>query len=150
VLNQAALVRRLIFIPTRNAHERFFFVGIDPPQLRGGYFTIINLKDNSYGRSQTGLRTIFGAAFCGSSDWRRCQSAKFPNDPRNPKAQRRLLELEAEIAIPDASWEKLSPHYNEFDSHWLAAVSDTNRDVGFRRHSTAQRETYNKLDRTSF
>ena len=72
--------------------------------------------------------------FRGSSDWRRCQSAKFPNDPRNPKAQRRLLELEAEIAIPDSSWEKLSPHYNEFDSHWLAAVSDTNRDVGFRRH----------------
>ena len=42
--------------------------------------------------------------------------------------------MEAEISIPDSSWEKLSPHYNEFDSHWLAAVSDTNRDVGFRRH----------------
>src|SRR3981189_2091425 len=72
--------------------------------------------------------------FRGSSDWRRCQSAKFPNDPRNPKAQRRLLELEAEIAIPASSLETLSPHYNEFDTHWLAAVSDTNRDVGFRRH----------------
>ena len=72
--------------------------------------------------------------FRGSSDWRRCQSAKFPNDPRNPKAQRRLFELASEVDIPDHIWTSIAPHYNEFDSHWLAAVSDTNRDVGFRRH----------------
>jgi hypothetical protein len=72
--------------------------------------------------------------FRGSSDWRRCQSAKFPNDPRNPKAQRRLLELASEVDIPDHLWTSIAPYYNETESHWLAAVSDTNRDVGFRRH----------------
>lgn len=72
--------------------------------------------------------------FRGSSDWRRCQSAKFPNDPRNPKAQRRLLELASEVNISDHTWTSLAPYYDENDGHWLAAVSDTNRDVGFRRH----------------
>jgi len=40
-----------------------FALQFDPSQFRGGYFTIINLEDNSYGRSQTSLRKIFGAAF---------------------------------------------------------------------------------------
>jgi hypothetical protein len=39
--------------------------------------------------------------FRGASDWRRCQSAKFPNDPRNQKAQQRLLELVPMIAGPE-------------------------------------------------
>jgi hypothetical protein len=65
--------------------------------------------------------------FRGSSDWRRCQSAKFPNDPRNPKAQRRLLELESAVDIPDHIWASIALYYNENDRHWLAVVSDTNR-----------------------
>jgi hypothetical protein len=75
--------------------------------------------------------------FRGSSDWRRCQSAKFPNDTRNPKAQRRLLELEAEIAIPDGKrvsrWNPCGIPTNENPSpppegppasweHWSAVV----------------------------
>jgi hypothetical protein len=72
--------------------------------------------------------------FRGSSAWRRCQGAKFPNDPRNQKAQQRLLELATEIDISDRLFDHVVKHYNETDSRWLAAVSDTNRDVGFRRH----------------
>jgi hypothetical protein len=69
----------------------------------------------------------------GSSDWRRAQGTKF-NDARNDKASQRLLELESSIEIPDAIWNDIAPYYNENDSRWLAAVSDTNRDIGFRRH----------------
>jgi hypothetical protein len=69
-----------------------------------------------------------------SSDWRRCQSAKFLNDSRNPKAQRRLLELASEVDISDHAWSSIASYYDENDDHWLAAVSDTNRDIGFRRH----------------
>jgi hypothetical protein len=70
----------------------------------------------------------------GSSDWRRAQGTKFPEDRRNDKASERLLELESSIDIPDTVWNQIAPFYNECDSRWLAAVSDTNRDIGFRRH----------------
>jgi hypothetical protein len=72
--------------------------------------------------------------FRGASDWRRCQSAKFRHDPRNMKAQQRLLELASEVNLTDKLWQHVIPHYNENDARWLAAVSDTNRDVGFRKH----------------
>jgi hypothetical protein len=45
-----------------------------------------------------------------------------------------LLELESGIDISDALWDKLSPYYDESDTRWLTAVSETNRDVGFRKH----------------
>jgi hypothetical protein len=70
----------------------------------------------------------------GSSDWRRAQGTKFPADTRNDKASVRLLELESLIEIPDLIWTSIAPYYDESDSRWLAAVSDTNRDIGFRRH----------------
>jgi hypothetical protein len=38
------------------------------------------------------------------------------------------------IEIPDLIWTAIAPYYNECDSRWLAAVSDTNRDIGFKRH----------------
>jgi hypothetical protein len=70
----------------------------------------------------------------GSSDWRRAQGTNFPADTRNDKASLRLLELESLIEIPDSIWTAIAPYYNESDTRWLAAVSDTNRDIGFRRH----------------
>jgi hypothetical protein len=72
--------------------------------------------------------------FISSSAWRRIKAKNFPDDPRNTKAAQRLLELESQIEIPDDVWDKIAPYYNESDSHFLAAVTDTNRDVGFRRH----------------
>jgi hypothetical protein len=70
----------------------------------------------------------------GSSDWRRAQGTKFPADTRNDEASLRLLELESLIEISDLIWTAIAPYYNENDSRWLAAVSDTNRNIGFRRH----------------
>jgi hypothetical protein len=70
----------------------------------------------------------------GSSDWRRSQGTKFPNDPRNDQASIQLLELVSSIDIPDTVWFEIAPYYNESNSRWLTAVSDTNRDIGFRRH----------------
>jgi hypothetical protein len=72
--------------------------------------------------------------FISSSAWRQVKHKNFPDDPRNSRAAQRLLELESQIKIPDNVWEKIAPYYNESDRHFLAAVTDTNRDVGFRRH----------------
>ena len=70
----------------------------------------------------------------GSSDWRRAQGTQFPADTRNDKASQRWLELKSLIEISDTVWTAIAAYYNESDSRWLAAVSDTNRDIGFRWH----------------
>jgi hypothetical protein len=72
--------------------------------------------------------------FIGSSAWRRIKAKNFPDDPRNARAAQRLLELESQIEIPDDMWEKIEPFYNESDSHFLGAVTDTNRDIGFKKN----------------
>jgi hypothetical protein len=72
--------------------------------------------------------------FIGSSAWRRIKAKTFPDDPRNARAAQGLLELESQIEILDDVWEKLEPFYNESDSHFLAAVTDTNRDIGFKKN----------------
>jgi len=43
-----------------------------------------------------------------------------------------LPELESQIVIPDNVWEKLAPLVS--DLACLAAISETNRDVAFRKH----------------
>jgi hypothetical protein len=48
------------------------------------------------------------------------------------KAKARLLELESEIDISDAKWEQLEPIVQ--GNKFLTAISETNRDVGFRTH----------------
>jgi hypothetical protein len=40
--------------------------------------------------------------------------------------------LESQIVIPDDVWEKIKPLVS--DPICLAAISETNRDVGFRKH----------------
>lgn len=76
----------------------------------------------------------FATRFSTNSTWRIGQFIKFPSDARNELAVQQLLELKSEIAISDAMWDKLSPHYNETDARWCAAVSKANGDVGFRKH----------------
>jgi hypothetical protein len=73
-------------------------------------------------------RCIYG------SSWRQTKQKDFPNDPRNGRAAQRWLELESQIEIPDHLWEKIKPHYDETSSNFLVAVTDTNREVGFKRH----------------
>ncbi|MBR1204489.1 MULTISPECIES: hypothetical protein [unclassified Bradyrhizobium] len=72
--------------------------------------------------------------FIGTSSWRQVKQKNFPQDPRNDRAAQRLLELESQIEITDQMWERIAPFYNESDSHFLAAVTDANRDVCFRTH----------------
>ena len=67
-----------------------------------------------------------------SANWRSGQAKRFSHDVRNAKAAQRLLELESEIVIADNLWEALAPLVS--DAACLAAISETNRDVGFRKH----------------
>ncbi len=67
-----------------------------------------------------------------SSNWRDAKAKRFTHDVRNADAAKRLLELESEIAIPDNVWTQLEPLVS--DPACLAAVSETNRDVAFRKH----------------
>jgi hypothetical protein len=69
-----------------------------------------------------------------SSNWRKAQAKRFPHDARNAEAATRLLELESEIVVPDDAWALIEPHFNGGDARYLAAVTETNREVGFRRH----------------
>jgi hypothetical protein len=81
-------------------------------------------------------KTVFAGTlsdqFRTSSNWRKAQAKRFTHDTRNAKAAQRLLELESQIVIPDNVWETLEQLVS--DSACLAAISETNRDVGFRKH----------------
>ena len=67
-----------------------------------------------------------------SADWRDRQLHRFPDDDRNTKARARLLELESQIDISDDAWQELEPIVQ--GNKFLTAISETNRDVGFRTH----------------
>src|SRR6267378_5179439 len=67
-----------------------------------------------------------------SSNWRKAQAKRNTHDTRNAEAAKRLLELESQIIIPENVWEQLAPLVS--DPACLAAISETNRDVGFRKH----------------
>ena len=81
-------------------------------------------------------KSIFAAAlsdqFRTSANWRKGQTKRFKHDARNAEAALRLLELKSMIVIPDDAWEALEPLVA--DPSILAAISETNRDVGFRKH----------------
>lgn len=66
-----------------------------------------------------------------SANWR-ASNAKRYSDDRASEAAKRLLELESQIVIQDEAWEHLKPLVSGPPS--LAAISQTNRDVGFRTH----------------
>jgi hypothetical protein len=67
-----------------------------------------------------------------SSNWRKAQAKRFTHDARNAEAAQRLLELALEIVIPADVWQQLAPLIA--DPGCLSAISETNRDVAFRRH----------------
>jgi hypothetical protein len=80
-------------------------------------------------------KEIFAAALSDqlrfSSKWRMSQGKRY-KDARNAKAAQRLLELESQVAISDDVWQDLQPLVSS--SSFLPAISETNRDVGFRTH----------------
>lgn len=66
-----------------------------------------------------------------SSNWRAANARRY-GDERASDAAKRLLELESQITIRDEVWEHLKPLVSGPPS--LAAISQTNREVGFKRH----------------
>ena len=87
---------------------------------------MLNVKEDCAHYLATRFRT--------NATWRIGKAVKFPSDGRNALAAQQLLELKSGIEITDAMWDRLSPHYDETDACWCAAVSATNGHVGFRQH----------------
>lgn len=67
-----------------------------------------------------------------AAKWRKNQSRKYSHDARNAEAAQRLLELKSQISVADEVWQHLSPLVT--DPSCLEAISETNRDVAFRKH----------------
>jgi hypothetical protein len=117
--------------PKPDAAPGLFRVAFDP--LKPGILTSPFLKEIMTSTKED-FQHYCSNRFIESSAWRRIKTKKFPDDPRNARAAQRLLELESQIEIPDDVWETIEPFYSEYDTRFLAAVTDTNRDVGFRKH----------------
>ena len=107
-----------------------FFARNNHAVLRG--VTTTNLKVNMFFNNKSEFAATLSDQFRTSSNWRKAQAKRYAHDTRNGEAAQRLLELESQIVIPDNVWEKLAPLVS--DSACLAAISETNRDVGFRKH----------------
>jgi hypothetical protein len=86
-------------------------------------------------------------SFLTSSRWRDRQASLYAHDySRNANAANRLRELASQIAISDYDWNRIKPHFsNGADARWLSAVSDTNREVGFRRQPRDFSEYFDNL-----
>ena len=78
------------------------------------------------------LAATLSYQFRTSSKWRTAQAKRYKHDGRNAEAAHRLLELESQIRISDAIWEALAPLISK--PACLLAISETNRDVGFRKY----------------
>jgi hypothetical protein len=68
-----------------------------------------------------------------SGKWRGNNAKRFAHDPRNADAAKRLLDLVSQIYISDDTWTQFAPLLQD-DAACLSAISETNRDVGFRTH----------------
>jgi hypothetical protein len=70
-----------------------------------------------------------------TSDWRRAQAVRFPEDmTRNARAARQLLRLATTAdEINEDRWQQLSPHFDpSSEDGWSDLVTRYARDVGFR------------------
>src|ERR1700710_2043922 len=67
-----------------------------------------------------------------TESWRNGNAKRYPHDTRNAESALRLRELRSQIAITDEVWDHLKPLVS--DPTCLKAISETNRDVGFRSH----------------
>jgi hypothetical protein len=65
-----------------------------------------------------------------SENWRTGNAKRYAHDGRNAESAKRLRELQSQIAITDEVWNHLKPLVST--PACLAAISETNRDVGFR------------------
>lgn len=65
--------------------------------------------------------------------WRGNNAIRFSHDARNKDAENRLKDLDSQIHVTDEAWSRFEPIVQD-EAKFLTAVSQTNRDVGFRTH----------------
>ncbi len=64
--------------------------------------------------------------------WRKLLTARWPNDPRNARANSLLCGLAAEaVNLTDAQWSELEKQYNWASETWITALNQATRQVGF-------------------
>jgi hypothetical protein len=71
--------------------------------------------------------------FRNTAEWRQAKADRFSHDSRNADAARRLRELEYQVMISDDTWDEIESLVWDHRA-CLAAISETNRDVGFKKH----------------
>jgi hypothetical protein len=70
--------------------------------------------------------------FRNTATWRQVRASKYAHDYRNADAAARLRELEYQIEISDDVWKEIE-HLVSSHRAALGAMSDTNREVGFKK-----------------
>jgi hypothetical protein len=69
-----------------------------------------------------------------TANWRQKMAAKYPSDPRNARAADCLSKLAAcANELTDEAWSQLQPHSGWASERWRESISQTARDVGFRK-----------------
>ena len=81
--------------------------------------------------NKTSFEAMLSEQFRISEKWRNGNYKRY-GDHRNADASQRLSEIRSQIGITDQVWEGLQPLVS--GPICLAAISETNRDVGFRTH----------------
>ena len=81
--------------------------------------------------NKTSFEAMLTEQFRISEKWRNGNYKRYA-DHRNADASQRLREIRSQISINDTAWEELQPLVS--GPICLAAISETNRDVGFRTH----------------
>jgi hypothetical protein len=110
--------------PARNARQ--YLCVASPRQLRRATTkTKVFMFHN-----KTNFEAALSQQFRVSENWRTGNSKRYPNDGRNAEAANWLRELGSQIIITDQVWNHLQALVST--PTCLAAISQPNRDVGFR------------------
>jgi hypothetical protein len=79
-------------------------------------------------------------------EWRGTMKVKFPNDPRNEKAQATLARIAGETDnLTSEEWDSLKDHYDWSSGVWADAISLASRRVEFRHDVRTFHEFVNQL-----
>jgi hypothetical protein len=70
-----------------------------------------------------------------AANWRDKTDERYPGDPRNARAARRLRELATDAdRLSEKEWQELQPHFSRLTlPKWREAIAQTARQIGFYR-----------------
>jgi hypothetical protein len=70
-----------------------------------------------------------------TATWRDKTDERYPGDPRNARAAKRLRELAADAAeLGEKEWQDLQPYFSKLTlPKWREAIAQTARQIGFYR-----------------